>query len=162
MHMERGGLMGRLFLVLFLWFAVLTAAADDGEERFFLLSWPENREAVWYDLQIFPQEEFFGRKEMKPPVYRNSHVFRNGIILPGSLFSSYEGRGDLYFRVRGLDGAGEPFGAWSEAEKIVNDPSEERVVGILGGTVSVTAAAACLTVLLIGRIITERILIFLL
>ena len=241
MHMERGGLMGRLFLVLFLWFAVLTAAADDGEERFFLLSWPENREAVWYDLQIFPQEEFFGRKEMKPPVYRNSHVFRNGIILPGSLFSSYEGRGDLYFRVRGigldgavvsgfslpcslkesvrflpalspvarvryhegngtallypaysfvpvpgaaayevevaeekagekghvfdnpvyrevvtlpdlfdpvprvgtffwrvrgLDRAGEPFGVWSEAEKIVNDPSEERVVGILGDSIS--------------------------
>lgn len=126
---ERSGVMRRLFLFLFLWTVCFTAGAEEtvpvsggersfpenhekmetenGEDRFFILTWKENKEAVWYDLQIFPEEEFFGRKEMKPPVYTNSHVFRNGIILPGSIFSSYKGRGGLYFRVRGigLDGA---------------------------------------------------------
>ncbi len=71
----------------------------------FLLKWEENRNAVWYDLQIFPQAEYFGRKEMRPPLYEDPHVFRNGLILPMSILENYKGKGDIYYRVRaiGLD-----------------------------------------------------------
>lgn len=90
------------FLFAFMW----TAARADASPELLFVRWPANPDAVWYSFRIVPVTQHFGRKEMRPPIYEDGHVFRDSVMIEKEITDSYDGPGILCCQVKaiGLDG----------------------------------------------------------
>ena len=98
--------MKRIFISLFFFAFMWTAAGADASPELLFVRWPANPDAVWYSFRIVPVTQHFGRKEMRPPIYEDGHVFRDSVIIEKEITDSYNGPGILCCQVKaiGLDG----------------------------------------------------------
>lgn len=112
---------GLFFFLICLFPVAMMAQEKEGAlegAKWVYLSWEENLDAAWYEVEIYPVKTVFGRREKKEPVYKNRRVFRSGMICPASVLTEYSHRGELYFRVRPIDAYGVPFGDYGEEKKL--------------------------------------------
>lgn len=77
------------FLFAFMW----TAAGADASPELLFVRWPANPDAVWYSFRIVPVTQHFGRKEMRPPIYEDGHVFRDSVMIEKKLQTAITDRG---------------------------------------------------------------------
>lgn len=103
--------MKRIFISLF--FFIWTAAAADASSKLLFIRWPTNPDAVWYSFRIIPVTEHFGRREMRPPVYEDKHVFRDSVIIEKEITDSYDGPGILCVQVKAISLDGQSISAYS-------------------------------------------------
>lgn len=98
--------MKRIFISLFFFAFMWTAAGADASPELLFVRWPANPDAVWYSFRIVPVTQYFGRKEMRPPIYEDGHVFRDSVMIEKEITDSYDGPGILCCQVKaiGLDG----------------------------------------------------------
>ena len=98
--------MKRIFISLFFFAFMWTAAGADASPELLFVRWPANPDAVWYSFRIVPVTQHFGRKEMRPPIYEDGHVFRDSVMIEKEITDSYDGPGILCCQVKaiGLDG----------------------------------------------------------
>lgn len=94
--------------------------------------WIPNNNAEKFEVEILsaPPENPHG---IKPSRYR---VFSAVVDFSCEYYDPKPRIGTFYWRVRALDGAGNPVGTYCQAQKFTNDPKAGYTVGIYGDSIS--------------------------
>lgn len=91
-----------------------------GGPRLGLLQWPEDLQAVRYELEVFSQvpDDLDPDHPVEEVLYRNEEIYTNRILLDeGQLLSLDDGL-PLFWRVRAYDLEGNPMGAYSQPAEL--------------------------------------------
>lgn len=90
------------------------------EPQLALLQWPENLQAVRYELEIFSSipEELDAQTPVTAALYRNDELYGNQLLLPESQLPDLDGAQPLLWRVRPLDMDGNPVGDFSQPAEL--------------------------------------------
>lgn len=91
-----------------------------GGPRLGLLQWPEDLQAVRYELEVFSQvpDDLDPDHPVEEVLYRNEEIYTNRILLDeGQLLSLDDGL-PLFWRVRAYDLEGNPMGAYSQPTEL--------------------------------------------
>lgn len=85
-----------------------------------LLRWPENLQAVRYELEIFSSipEDLDAQTPVTAALYRNDELYGNQLLLPESQLPDLDGAQPLLWRVRALDMDGNPVGDFSQPAEL--------------------------------------------
>lgn len=85
-----------------------------------LLQWPENLQAVRYELEIFSQvpEELDPEQPVEGAVYRNGEIYTNRILLDEGKLPSLDDGLPLFWRVRAYDLDGNPISGYSQPKEL--------------------------------------------
>lgn len=85
-----------------------------------LLQWPENLQAVRYELEIFSQvpEELDPEQPVEGAVYRNGEIYTNRILLDEGKLPSLDDGLPLFWRVRAYDLDGNPISSYSQPKEL--------------------------------------------
>jgi lysophospholipase L1-like esterase len=90
------------------------------EPQLALLQWPENLQAVRYELEIFSSipEDLDAQTPVTAALYRNDELYGNQLLLPESQLPDLDGAQPLLWRVRALDMDGNPVGDFSQPAEL--------------------------------------------
>ncbi len=85
-----------------------------------LLRWPENLQAVRYELEIFSYvpDSLDPRLPVDTVLYRNDELYGNQLLLDEKQLPGLEEEQPLFWRVRPLDMEGAPIGAYSSVREL--------------------------------------------
>ena len=82
-----------------------------------LLTWPEQLDAVRYELEVLDgiPLDLDSAREAAGALYRNSRIYSAQALLPMEKLRKKQTTGVLYYRVRAFDLDGRPLGNYSQA-----------------------------------------------
>ena len=101
--------------------AALSSEEEPVQQELGMIQWPQNLNAVRYEVEIFPADKTSPDPQKPAPqaVYRNEQVFTSNLLLPEQQFAQERKQNiPLLWRVRAFDLDGNPITPYSQPQSL--------------------------------------------